>query len=106
MRAPRDMKLSLANWAETFLTTNLAALWRTIERFPAVHRRVNALLIDRAILKIPTRPNPFSTLADYTSWASLTDRTYDSRHLPPPRRRPRPSRSRRRWPASSTARGR
>ena len=48
-------------------------------------------LIDRAILKIPTRPNPLSTVADYTSWASLTDRAWDSRHLPkrPPARRPR-----------------
>ena len=83
MRALHDIKLSLANRAETFVTTNLAGLWRTVERFPRVHRRVNAALINRAILKIPTRPNPLSTLADYTSWASLTDRTYDSRHLPP-----------------------
>src|SRR3954452_11969498 len=52
-------------------------------KHPKVHRRVNALLIDRAILKIPTRPNPLSTVADYASWASLTDRTWDSRHLPP-----------------------
>ena len=83
MRALHDIKLSLANQAETFVTTNLPGLWKTVERFPRVHRRVNAVLINRAILKIPTRPNPLSTLADYTSWASLTDRTYDSRHLPP-----------------------
>ena len=82
MRALRDVKLSLANRAETFVTTNLPGLWKTVERFPRVHRLVNAVLIDRAILKIPTRPNPLSTLADYTSWTSLTDRTYDSRHLP------------------------
>ncbi len=83
MRALRDIKLSLANQTETFVTTNLAGLWKTVERFPSVHRRVSAALIDRAILKIPTRPNPLSTWADYTSWRSLTDRTYDSRHLPP-----------------------
>jgi prostaglandin-endoperoxide synthase 2 len=83
VRALGDIKLSLANGIETFVTTNLAGLWKTVERFPGVHRRVNAVLIDRAIRKIPTRPNPLSTLADYTSWASLTDRTYDSRHLPP-----------------------
>jgi prostaglandin-endoperoxide synthase 2 len=83
MRRFRDIRLDLANRIETWLTTNLAGLWNTVERFPAAHRRVNAVLIDRAILKIPTRPNPLSTLADYTSWRSLTDRSYDSRHLPP-----------------------
>ena len=83
MRTLHDIKLSLANRAETFVTTNLAGLWNTVEGFPRVHRRVSAALINRAILKIPTRPNPLSTLADYTSWASLTDRTFDSRHLPP-----------------------
>ena len=94
MRTLHDIKLSLANQAETFVTTNLRGLWKTVERFPRVHRRVNAALIDRAILKIPTRPNPLSTLADYTSWASLTDRTYDGRHLPraeaPPENLPEP----------------
>jgi prostaglandin-endoperoxide synthase 2 len=83
MRSLHDLKLDLANKAETYVTTNLPELWRTVQRYPAVHRSVNAALINRAILKIPTRPNPLSTRADYTSWASLTDRTYDSRHLPP-----------------------
>jgi prostaglandin-endoperoxide synthase 2 len=82
MRALHDIRLDFANRLETWLTTHLPGLWKAVERFPALHRRVNALLIDRAILKIPTRPNPFSTLADYTSWRSLTDRSYDSRHLP------------------------
>ena len=102
MRALHDIKLSLANRAETFVTTNLAGLWKTVERFPRIHRRVNAALIDRAILKIPTRPNPLSTLADYTSWASLTDRTYDSRHLPPAEASRGACRSPRPWRASST----
>jgi prostaglandin-endoperoxide synthase 2 len=78
-----DIKLRLANRIESWLTTHLPGLWKTVERFPGLHRRANAVLINRAILKIPTRPNPLSTLADYTSWASLTDRVYDSRHLPP-----------------------
>ena len=94
MRAPADIKLELANGIETYATTNLPGLWATVERHPDLHRRVNAMLIDRAILKIPTRPNPLSTKAGYTSWASLTDRTYDSRHLPaaeaPARSRPEP----------------
>ena len=78
-----DIKLDLANKTETYVTTHLPGLWSAVERHPAVHRVVNAALISRAILKIPTRPNPLSTRADYTSWASLTDRTYDGRHLPP-----------------------
>jgi Animal haem peroxidase len=82
VRALRDIRYDLANRAETYVTTNLPGLWDAVQRRPALHRKVNAALIDRAILKIPTRPNPYSTLADYTSWASLTDRTYDSRHLP------------------------
>jgi prostaglandin-endoperoxide synthase 2 len=83
MRTPQDVRYGVANSVETYVTTNLPGLWRLVQRVPAVHRRVNGILIDRAILKIPTRPNPLSTKAGYTSWSSLTDRTYDSRHLPP-----------------------
>jgi prostaglandin-endoperoxide synthase 2 len=43
---------------------------------------INAGLTNMAILKFPTRPNPLSTMADYTSWDSLTDRTWSGRHLP------------------------
>ena len=82
VRALRDIRFDLANRAETYVTTNLPGVWGFVQRRPALHRKVNAALVNRAILKIPTRPNPYSTLADYTSWASLTDRTYDSRHLP------------------------
>jgi prostaglandin-endoperoxide synthase 2 len=82
MSSLEDIRFDLANKAETYVTTHLPGLWRAVESRPAVHRRVNAALIDRAILKIPTRPNPLSTRADYTSWSSLTDRTYDGRHLP------------------------
>jgi prostaglandin-endoperoxide synthase 2 len=83
MRALQDIRYSVANQVETYATTNLSGLWSLVQRLPVVHRKVNQILIDRAILKIPTRPNPLSTMADYTSWDSLTDRTYDSRHLPP-----------------------
>jgi prostaglandin-endoperoxide synthase 2 len=83
MRALQDMRYSVANRLETYVLTNLSGLWRLVQRVPFLHRTVNRRLIDRAIMKIPTRPNPLSTMAGYTSWASLTDRTYDSRHLPP-----------------------
>ena len=99
MLAVQEVRDDVANRVETYVTTNLEGVWDLVERVPAVHRRVNGILIDRAILKFPTRPNPLTTMAPYTSWASLTDRTYSGRHLPPRRRagagrpRPRPSRT-------------
>ncbi len=86
----RDARDDLANRIETFVTTRFAGLWQAIQRFPALHSRVSARLVDRAIRKIPTRPNPLSTMSDYTSWASLTDRAWDSRHLPAGDDRPLP----------------
>ncbi len=83
MRAAAEIRDEVANRVESYVTTNLSGLWDAVQRRPALHRRVNGILIDRAIVKIPTRPHPISTLAPYTSWASLTDRTYDARHLPP-----------------------
>jgi prostaglandin-endoperoxide synthase 2 len=72
-----------ANEIEAFLTTHGTPIWKLIQAVPPVRSAVNAALTNLGILKFPTRPNPLSTMADYTSWASLTDRTFDSRHLPP-----------------------
>jgi prostaglandin-endoperoxide synthase 2 len=83
VRPLRDVRYDLANRTETYVTTNLPGLWKTIQRHPKLHSTVSAALVNRAILKIPTRPNPLSTQADYASWASLTERVWDSRHLPP-----------------------
>ena len=75
-------KDGVANEVEDFLTTHGAPIWKVIQSVTPLRRVANAGLTNLAILKFPTRPNPFSTMADYTSWASLTDRTYSSRHLP------------------------
>ena len=48
-----------------------------------VRSHVNTMLIDMAIGRAPARPYPLSTLSDYSSWDSLTDRTYCGRHLAP-----------------------
>jgi len=56
--------------------------WRGVQRSPRLAQAVNVRLIDRAAGGLPARPDPFSTLADYTSWTSLTDRSWDGRHLP------------------------
>ena len=73
----------LANRLEFAATTSLPWLWEAAQRQPHVERLVNRTLVDRALAKVPPRPHPLSTRTDYTSWASLTDRTYDARHLPP-----------------------
>ncbi|GAA2727068.1 peroxidase family protein [Actinocorallia aurantiaca] len=71
------------NRIEFYLTTNFAPFWRGIQRVPTLRRKVNKILIDRAVLKSAPRPNPLSTMAPYTSWSSLTDRTFAGRQLPP-----------------------
>ncbi|HEX2028296.1 MAG TPA: peroxidase family protein [Nitriliruptorales bacterium] len=44
---------------------------------------INAFLIDYAIGKSEPRPHPFSTMSPYTSWESLTDRTWSGLNLAP-----------------------
>ncbi|CAA9265527.1 MAG: Animal haem peroxidase [uncultured Chloroflexi bacterium] len=53
-----------------------------------LRRPLNRLLINSAIYRIPTRPYAYSTMGSYTSWDSLTDRTFTGRHLPPVARLP------------------
>lgn len=77
-----DSNDGLGNKFQTFLLTKFRPLWRLAEKIPALRRTINKRLINSAILKIPTRPYPFSTLAPFTSWESLTNRTWSGRHLP------------------------
>ncbi|MEU8362796.1 peroxidase family protein [Nonomuraea sp. NPDC048882] len=73
----------LANRLRFLALTNGRPFWDLVQKCPPVRRRLNATLIDHAVREMPPRPEPLSTMADYTSWASLTDRTYSGRHLPP-----------------------
>lgn len=65
------------------LLSRYKLLARLLELNPAIRSRVNATLINSAVRRVPPRPYPLSTLCDYTSWDSLTDRTYSGRHLAP-----------------------
>jgi prostaglandin-endoperoxide synthase 2 len=71
------------NQLEFYLLTHGKWFWKLIQSHGGLKRRVNKALINNAIYKIPTRPYPLSTMAPYTSWDSLTDRTFTGRHLPP-----------------------
>src|SRR4051794_11439618 len=70
------------NQLETHVLTNFEPVWSLLQRVEPLRRLTNRTLINHAVLKVPTRPNPFSTMAPYSSWESLSDRSYDSRHLP------------------------
>ena len=70
------------NKLETYTLTHFKAFWNIIQSNKSLERLANKFLINSAIYKVPTRPYPFSLMAPYTSWDSLTDRTYTGRHLP------------------------
>lgn len=103
----------LGNKLQTLFLTNFRWFWAFIQANGTLKRKVNKLLINNAILKVPTRPYAFSLMTlesfipgtdderfqsiegyvsgkglpkktdVYTSWESLIDRTYTGRHLPP-----------------------
>ncbi|MEU6999785.1 peroxidase family protein [Nonomuraea sp. NPDC046570] len=72
-----------ANRLKFLALTSGRPFWDLLQTIQPVRRRLNATLIDQAVREMPPRPEPLSTMADYTSWASLTDRTYSGRHVPP-----------------------
>src|SRR5690242_3204797 len=71
------------NTAQIWLATHLAPAWRLVSEIPLLRKGANRLIIDTMIYMMKPRPGPLSTKAPYTSWDSLTDRTFSERHLPP-----------------------
>ncbi len=62
--------------------TILRALVRLAESWPWLGAVVNRFFINRIVGIVRTRPHPWSTVHDYTSWTALTDQTFSARHLP------------------------
>ena len=48
-----------------------------------IRRVLSRAVINRFGYSTTLRPRALSLASDYTSWLSLTDRTYSGRHLPP-----------------------
>ncbi|HTV33319.1 MAG TPA: peroxidase family protein [Methylocella sp.] len=61
----------------------MRSFWDLVNRIPFLARLLNKLLVNCLVRKAPARPLPLSTLNSYTSWHSLTDRTFFDRYLPP-----------------------
>ena len=73
----------LRNKVEDVLLSGLRPFWTFVNGTPWLARFMNRLIVSNAVLKAPRRPLALSTKAPYTSWATLTDRTWFSRYLPP-----------------------
>ena len=71
------------NRLESYALSHFRPIWDFIQSNDNLKHKVNKKLINNAIYKLPTRPYAFSTMANYTSWDSLSDRTYSSLHLEP-----------------------
>ena len=84
------------NQLQLYFLTNFALLWTIVQKIGPLRRWINRLLLDIEIYSTGTRPYALSMCAprptpekpqpacyNYTSWDSLTDRSYTGRHLPP-----------------------
>jgi prostaglandin-endoperoxide synthase 2 len=70
-----------ANKLEQLLLTNFKGIWDLFQKIDVVKKWLNKSVINYVVYKLPPRPHPFSTKSIYTSWDSLTDRTWTGRHL-------------------------
>jgi len=71
----------LRNKLEAWALTHLSPAWWIVNSIEPLSQRVSALLVDNAVRKTRSRPHPFSTMSTYTSWPSLTDRSWNARHV-------------------------
>jgi prostaglandin-endoperoxide synthase 2 len=73
----------LRNKVEAALLSGFQPFWAFVNKTPWLARIANRLIVNNAVLKAPCRPLALSTQSPYTTWATLTDRTWFGRYLPP-----------------------
>jgi prostaglandin-endoperoxide synthase 2 len=64
------------------LVARFPIIVRIVSAIPFLRRLISNIYIKRVAGSADPRPRPFSLASSYTSWKSLTDRTYTGRHLP------------------------
>lgn len=52
------------------------------EKCPWLGKKINKIAVNMAVNVSRYRPHPWSTVHDYVSWTSLTDKHWSARHLP------------------------
>ena len=70
----------MSNWFQNAIVAEAGSI---IDGCAWLSGEASAAVVNRAVGVTRTRPHPWSTISDYTSWQGLTDRTYLARHLPP-----------------------
>ncbi len=63
-------------------TTFLRAVLWLADAWPWLGAKINRFMINSIVSFARTRPHPWSTVHDYTSWTALTDLNFSARHLP------------------------
>lgn len=72
----------LKNRVEAWLLTHIEPAWSFINQSSSLSKAINCILINNAVNKTRNRPLPLSLKAPYTTWSTLTDKTWYSRYLP------------------------
>ena len=73
----------LRNKLQDAVLSGLRPFWQFVNGQPGLARMLNRLVVDNAVRQVPIRPLALSTQLPYTTWATLTGRTWFSRYLPP-----------------------
>lgn len=83
VRGRNTINDGLENVIELCLLTNFKVCWNLAQKNKKLKEWLNKSIINRATNKADPRPYRLTTWGHYTSWDSLTDRSFSGRHLPP-----------------------
>lgn len=78
----RQLHLRLPPEVPDRLQRDLPRVLGPIGRIPRLRTAASRYAINKFANAAPPRPHPYSMAAEYTTWESLTDRSFSGRHLP------------------------